>query len=145
MVLGFLFDFNDVLLIEKARPNWQKGRLNGIGGHIEDGESPIQAMIREFKEETQYEFGNHWYNFGKMGCGTDWEVFLFSSISTSNFNELNDRVIGDETLKVCSKDNLPVTVLPNLEWLIPMAHNSYTNQFLNENIFYSRIEYKEQT
>ena len=36
-VLTFLFtsDYKNVWLIEKNRPNWQKGSLNGIGGKIE--------------------------------------------------------------------------------------------------------------
>ena len=51
---GFMFskDFSHVLLIEKARPKWQEGKVNGIGGHLESGESPVDAMVREFEEET---------------------------------------------------------------------------------------------
>lgn len=53
-VIGFMFDYNiqNVVLIEKNRPAWQAGRLNGVGGHIEKYEKPIDAMIREFYEET---------------------------------------------------------------------------------------------
>lgn len=53
-VLGFMFDptLRKVLLVWKDRPTWQKGRLNGIGGHIEAGETPHEAMVREFEEET---------------------------------------------------------------------------------------------
>lgn len=43
---------DNVLLIEKQRPEWQKGRLNGVGGKIEPGEADSSAMIREFAEET---------------------------------------------------------------------------------------------
>jgi 8-oxo-dGTP pyrophosphatase MutT (NUDIX family) len=41
-----------VLLIEKDRPLWQKGKLNLPGGGIEAGETPEQAAVRELKEET---------------------------------------------------------------------------------------------
>ena len=53
-VVGFAFSRygNNVALIEKRKPEWQKGKLNGIGGKIEDGEMHIDAMVREFKEET---------------------------------------------------------------------------------------------
>ncbi len=53
-VVGFLIDRTRrlVVLIEKQRPEWQKGKLNGIGGCIEKDEAPIDAMEREFKEET---------------------------------------------------------------------------------------------
>lgn len=53
-VLGFAFteDMQDMLLIRKVRPDWQAGKLNAIGGHVEPGEWYSEAMIREFKEET---------------------------------------------------------------------------------------------
>jgi 8-oxo-dGTP diphosphatase len=54
-VLGFAFsrDGEEIVLINKNRPEWQKGKLNGIGGKIEPEDNcPNDAMIREFKEET---------------------------------------------------------------------------------------------
>lgn len=41
-----------VLLIQKDRPDWQKGKLNLPGGKIEAGETPKQTAVREIKEET---------------------------------------------------------------------------------------------
>lgn len=53
MTLGFAFDpFGRVALINKLRPDWQAGKLNGIGGHVDAGELPVQCMAREFFEET---------------------------------------------------------------------------------------------
>jgi 8-oxo-dGTP pyrophosphatase MutT (NUDIX family) len=52
-VVGFALDSHfNVILIRKNRPDWQAGKLNGVGGRIEEGETPMQAMIREFEEET---------------------------------------------------------------------------------------------
>lgn len=54
-VAGFMFDQTNryVLLIRKNKPAWQAGRLNAIGGKIEDFDpSPGAAMVREFQEET---------------------------------------------------------------------------------------------
>ena len=53
-VVGFMFDdeMNNVCMIVKNRPAWQKGALNGVGGRIEQLEGPSHAMIREFEEET---------------------------------------------------------------------------------------------
>jgi 8-oxo-dGTP diphosphatase len=53
MVVGFLFADSDVLLVQKMKPDWQKGFWNGVGGKDEDGEEPIDAMVREFREETK--------------------------------------------------------------------------------------------
>ena len=42
---GFLFDPEKelVVLIEKQKPAWQKGKLNAVGGKIEQGETPLRS------------------------------------------------------------------------------------------------------
>ena len=52
--VGFLFsnDYSEVVLIRKNRPARQENKLNGVGGHIEPGETPLEAMVREFHEEA---------------------------------------------------------------------------------------------
>jgi 8-oxo-dGTP diphosphatase len=84
-VAGLLFSPSGehVLLIRKNRPEWQRGKLNGIGGHIEDGEAPLAAMIREFKEETGMTVKN-WKHFCNL-VGKDWQVEWFKS-----FDDLAD-------------------------------------------------------
>ena len=57
MTVGFIFshDLDKVLLISKKRPAWQKGRLNGVGGHLNEEELSalnfISGWAREVKEE----------------------------------------------------------------------------------------------
>lgn len=41
-----------VLVVYKDRPAWQAGRINLPGGKVEPGESPVEAAVRELKEET---------------------------------------------------------------------------------------------
>ena len=48
----FAFAGASVLLIRKARPDWQAGKLNGIGGKVEGAETITEATVREFREET---------------------------------------------------------------------------------------------
>lgn len=43
---------DDVLLIEKLKPEWQKGKFNLPGGKIEPNESIHEAAQRELQEET---------------------------------------------------------------------------------------------
>lgn len=51
--LIFLFNGDDVLLIRHNSPDKVGyGKWNGIGGHIENGEDPYYAAIREISEET---------------------------------------------------------------------------------------------
>lgn len=68
-VLGYIFseDMEDVLLIRKERPYWQKGMLNGIGGKIEKEEMPREAIKREMLEEAGIETTDDiWTKCGKI-------------------------------------------------------------------------------
>lgn len=42
-------------MIRKRRPVSQAGTFNGIGGKVEQGESPADAMVRECFEESGIE------------------------------------------------------------------------------------------
>lgn len=79
-VLGFAFDENKVLLIQKVRPSWQAGCYNGLGGSIEENETPVDAMVREFKEECGIETEwNDWQEYAVMH-GKDWIVHCFRNM-----------------------------------------------------------------
>ena len=64
---------NKILLLfrNKKEVDINKNKWIGVGGHIEDGETPIDAVIREVKEETNYDLVNFQkkaiiiFNFGK--------------------------------------------------------------------------------
>lgn len=76
-VLGFAFCDNRefVLMVRKERgPQINIGKLNGIGGRIENDELPLKAMERECREEAGVEA--EWHELGVMK-GKDWEVHLF--------------------------------------------------------------------
>ena len=77
-VLGFAFSLNGarVALIRKLRPAWQADKFNGIGGKIELGETALQAMYREFREETGVRLEN-WIYKRKM-VGQDFEVSVYA-------------------------------------------------------------------
>ena len=55
-VAGFLFsrDGSLLALILKNKPDWQKGKLNAIGGKIEDGETPLHVF---YNTEEQLRIG----------------------------------------------------------------------------------------
>ena len=79
-VVGFAFDENEknVILVRKERPEWQKGALNGPGGHIEDGESMLVAMAREFKEEVGIETNPYVWRHKVTIQGKGWRVYFLS-------------------------------------------------------------------
>jgi 8-oxo-dGTP diphosphatase len=113
---GFLFDDKgNVALIRKNRPAWQAGRLNGIGGQIEPGETPFEAMRREFKEEAGCD-GLEWRNLGLV-WGSSYNLFVFSArCSTAQI-----RTVTDEEVAWYPVKNLPSDVVRNVTWLVPLA------------------------
>lgn len=120
---GYCFDeaAEHVALILKARPAWMKGKWNGIGGHVELGETPAEAQRREFREETGVDVLPHeWRQFGLM-TGPGYRVSLF--VAYTNDVE-NIRTVTDEQVFLFQADNLPGNCLPNVLWLCPCARDS---------------------
>ena len=116
-VVGFAFGVGEVALIRKARPDWQKGRLNGIGGHIEEGESSHEAMVREFEEETGVEL-IYWDLFAKLQ-GKDWscDFFRVFGVDLTTLKTTTD----EEVVIIDSKNLADHEIINNLKWLIPLA------------------------
>jgi 8-oxo-dGTP diphosphatase len=122
-VIGFLFNAEDeVALIEKTHPDWQKGKLNGVGGHIEEGESPEDAMTREFEEEVGA--GCHWTSFCKM-IFQEAEIYCFRSSSVAEIESMTEEKVAWYPVK-----NLPENIVLDIGWLIPMALH-YEPQLIN--------------
>lgn len=117
-VVGFMFNPTEdaVLLIRKTHPNWQKGKLNGVGGRIESDESAIEAMRREFVEETGIDHSD-WRQFCVLGDARDWQIHFFSGSGAIG----KARPLTDETPEIHCVSTLPDDTIPNLHWLIPMA------------------------
>ena len=78
--LGFMFDpsATKVALIRKNTPAWQRGKLNGIGGKTEKGETSLQSLVREFFEETGVKTTHQqWRIFGCLQA-PDFEVHVYT-------------------------------------------------------------------
>lgn len=95
-VLGFAFTPNGkVALIQKNRPEWQAGRFNGIGGHVEDTESHVLAMAREFYEETGVPISQELWEYRGLMRGEDWVVHVFTVTdpSVSFVQSMTDEIV----------------------------------------------------
>jgi 8-oxo-dGTP pyrophosphatase MutT (NUDIX family) len=151
-VLGFAFShaFNQyekrLVLIRKNRPEWQAGKMNGIGGKIEEEDfkwnfnheaTPMvvkYAMTREFKEETGVEStSDQWDYFGKMIFNKDImgggaTVHLLRSflipIDDCKTNE-DEEIIIDKVKSYLSGYSYPL--MHNLPILIPLALSTEFN------------------
>ena len=118
-VNGFLFspDYKKITLLRKNRPEWQAGKINGIGGRIELEETPIEAMVREFDEEAGLTI-NDWRHFLTLE-GDTWIVYMFTATS-KDYNLAFSKT--DEMVEIHYVFDVPsLDVISNLKWLIPMA------------------------
>ncbi|MGE0412002.1 MAG: NUDIX hydrolase [Verrucomicrobiales bacterium] len=124
-VLGFLFspDRQRVALIRKAKPDWQKGLLNGIGGKVEFGEDDFQAMAREFREETGYQKKIDWRNYCAME-GIGWEVSCFVALGDVDALATADEEEPVEVRRVEELHPGCKGTIENLPWLIALALDS---------------------
>lgn len=116
-VAGFMFDESQtcVALVLKERPAWQEGLLNGIGGKIESGETPLEAMIREFREETTVEHPVWEQTVILEGKG--FRVYFFRAFTDQVYlAETVDEKIHRVRLDTLTK----LATIKNLQWLIPM-------------------------
>ncbi len=125
-VAGFLFthDKKQVALIEKIKPDWQKGKLNGIGGKIEGEETIFEALSREFYEEAGWHtLPNFWTHFCTLEHCGNLVYFLkhivteqlLTPILTSTTEEKVDWYNVEDII------NNKLNIIPNLKWLIPVA------------------------
>lgn len=121
-VAGFMFNATKdaVALIRKSKPSWQKGLLNGVGGKIEDGETPEFAMMREFCEETgATTHPGEWRHYARL-TGTDWCVELFTA--TGDIAALKS--MEEEPIQLVLVKGITITrgdMVENLPWLIAAA------------------------
>ncbi len=119
-VVGFAFnpDMTEVVLIKKNKPEAQKGIWNGVGGKIEIDESELEAMVREFREETGVVTDPiSWRQFVKLEF-PDAEVTFFcrTELVTKTYS------MTDEIVTIIAvADLVNYRIVPNLHWLIPMA------------------------
>lgn len=145
-VVGFLFSssMGQVVLVEKQRPEWQAGKLNGVGGKIEDGESDYEAMAREFREETGKDVST-WTRFcilkgdwGILSCFyavaedyntvktvTDKEIVLWDVDYVMDHNR--SETTPNWFIRLLSMgeeiDTSRPEIIPNVRWLIQMARS----------------------
>ena len=125
-VTGYLFDsyLDRVLLIKKngKAVSTHKDKFHGIGGKVEPKEKPIQAMRREFKEETGLSISK-WNCFGELHARGD-VIYLFSARNEKivNFKQKTDEEVDMFNVFSFFKNLLvSYVIVPNTYWMVNMA------------------------
>ena len=121
-VCGFLFndERDHVALVLKNRPAFQKGKLNGIGGHVEPGEHQDAAMVREFEEETGVCITT-WKHYSTIvNHNKKYIVYFYKAFHSEAIKAV--KTTTDE--EICT---VPVSIIhtpatmSNLVWLVALA------------------------
>ena len=117
-VLALLFtpDREQVVLMDKTRPAWQRGRVNALGGKLAPGESAAEAARREVREEAGVDVAA-------------WDTVLVWRDPQYTMHVL--RAFDDAARSACTAEDqrvfrapvhaLPANVIDNLRWLVPLA------------------------
>lgn len=119
--LGFIFNATGdrVLLVHKQKPEWQAGKINGIGGKLEEGETPEECIARETFEEARLTIPSQAWIFLGLKSETSATIHIFMTIYEG---DTSDAQKGDyEEVEWFPTDNLPENCIPNLWWMIPFA------------------------
>lgn len=120
--VGFLFSTDAdprVVLIKKTHPEWQAGKLNGVGGKMSMTESPLECIRREFKEEAGVDIKD-WDHFATLTDKINFEVYFFRAFQPM-YMLMDCRTMTEEEILNIRVSNLPCNVIENLKWLIPLA------------------------
>jgi 8-oxo-dGTP diphosphatase len=141
-VLGFAFtpSRGGVLTIRKTRPKWQAGKLNGVGGKVEEQDWCLEeAMRREFKEETNIDTDvGQWVNFGAHvrpgetpGDPHSYALHLFSTVLSAEQCQ-QVQLVTDEEPVWKAIDLMPLSdegQVPGMTFYVAMALNHLGKQF----------------
>lgn len=132
MVVGLLLQTSaqKVVLIEKqrpegyegaGRPKWQVGLLNGLGGVVKEGETPIKTLVRKVEAEAGLKTSDASWKLVNTLMDGDAEIQVFARILTDGEAKKllspTDESVG---LYYIAKLNSHKTI-PNIQWLVPFA------------------------
>jgi 8-oxo-dGTP diphosphatase len=124
--LTFLVSEDSILLMRVApgRGGWS-GMLNGLGGHVERGEAPLESALRELKEETGLEpEGLRLCGVVSVDVGTDPGIGLYVFVGEAPTRDVSSGPEGEPVwVQIARIPDAPL--VEDLPALIPRALASY--------------------
>jgi 8-oxo-dGTP diphosphatase len=112
----------DLLVIKKTKPEWQRGKFNGIGGKLEFGETAKQCMVREFEEECGIKSQeSDWEPLIKF-VGSDYivHVFVSTKIDIYEYQTTTEEMVTIFPLAEVLFLDYGIPFVPNMRWLVNM-------------------------
>lgn len=135
-VVGFAIWRDKVLLIHKKKgPPYVVGKLNGVGGKIEEGETVTSSMAREFGEETGVEtWPSLWNHVATMygaesSEGHSYELNILYTFlpDLGDFGNIKNPEATGEDLEWVPLDGFEKAgIVENLKWIIPLCLDNTT-------------------
>ncbi|CAN5139858.1 hypothetical protein BH09PAT1_BH09PAT1_3610 [soil metagenome] len=142
-VTCFIYHDDEFLFLERNKAKKiDPGKLNGVGGRIENGEDYIAAAVREIEEETGYKVNPKDLEFCGMfifqeGFSEDW-VAAFFKVSVPEKIQQNTYT-NDGILRWIHKDE----VLKQGDILIDDLHYCFEEIVNGEEIFFANCDVDE--
>lgn len=127
-VVGFMFseDWQQIALIRKSEDGsiaQHRGKLNGIGGKVEEDEDYSLAMRREGREEAKY-IGQWKYQGSVIGSG--WQLGIFYTVC--DLSKLPHETDIGERFEIWHLTDLhKLECVDNLAYLIPLCQDDRIN------------------
>lgn len=119
----------EVVLILKNRPDWQKGLYNFPGGKVEEGEDLFDSISREFEEECGTKIApNKWNLIGDLSDNETYCVYVFTYKA-----DIRIYTNEDQPVKWIEIDELPVNTVYHLPELLNHALECHGKRFDKKN------------
>jgi 8-oxo-dGTP diphosphatase len=126
--LGFIFNKNldHVLLMHKNRPDWQAGKVNGLGGKFEEGEDGISCIKREVKEESNLDIEKDKWIYAGVLYSQSFNMEVFCSMYEGDMEDA--KTLEDEEIEWFPIEHLPSNTIDNIPWLIHITLDKLKNK-----------------
>ena len=113
VVVGIITDNEEILLLKKNNPDWQKGLYNGIGGKVELNTTPLETIIKKCQEELGVNISN-WIELDSEISSSGIEIVYFlNTLNECEIKKLQSQT--DERAELFSINNLPTNILQDLK------------------------------
>lgn len=113
VVVGIITDNEEILLLKKNNPDWQKGLYNGIGGKVELNTTPLETIIKKCQEELGVNISNWIELYSEISSSGIEIVYFLTTLNEGEIKKLQSQT--DERAELFSINNLPTNILQDLK------------------------------